>query len=141
MRRVVFALIGAASLLAALIFWLIDGEAGWAAGRGALGVFVSVLIVGLPTLYYCCRRGLWELWRFTLLGAAAGLLCALPLAGGPYQFGFLLVLFVAGGAVGGASFWLAAIWRNQDLTCPKALCLPCGAVYRVARNALKRQSK
>lgn len=141
MRRVILVLICAAVLLAALISWLGAGETGFAAGRGALAVFLSVLIVGLPSLYDCCRRGLWEAWRFMLFGAASGLLSALPLYGGPYLFRFLLVLFVAAGAAGGALFWLAAIWRNRDLSCPKTLRLPDGTVYRVARTALVRQSK
>lgn len=140
MRRVMLALLGAAGLLAGLIFWLGSGEAGFAAGRGALGVFFGVLVVGLPSLYYCCRRGRWELWRFALLGALAGFLCALPFYAGPYLFGLVAVLFVAGGAVFGVLFWLAAIWRNRDLTCPKSICLPCGTVYRVARNALRQRS-
>jgi hypothetical protein len=139
MRRVLFALLGEAALLAALIFWLGSGEAGFAAGRGALGVFVSVLMVGLPSLYYCCRRGLWDAWRFVLLGALGGLLCVLPFYGGPYLFGFLLVLFVAAGAVFGGLFWLLAIWRNLDLTCPTSICLPCGTVYKVARKAFSRR--
>jgi len=141
MRRVLFALIGVAVFLAALIFWIGSGEAGFAAGRGALGVFVSVLMVGLPSLYYCCQRGLWDAWRFVLLGAISGLLCVLPLYGGPYLFSFMLVIFVAAGAALGGLFWFAAIWRNLDLTCPKVVCLPCGTVYKVARKAFSRQSK
>jgi hypothetical protein len=141
MRRVVLALLGEAVLFAALIFWIGSGNRGFAAGQGALGVFVSVLMVGFPSLYYCCQRGLWDAWRFVLLGALGGLLCALPLYGGPYLFGFLLLLFVLAGAAFGALFWLTAIWRNLDLTCPKTICLPCGTVYKVARKAFSRQSK
>ncbi len=139
MRRVVLALLGEAVLFAALIFWIGSGESGFAAGRGALGVFVSVLLVGFPSLYYCCKRGLWDAWRFVLLGSLSGLLCALPLYGGPYLFGFLLLLFVVAGAAFGGLFWFSAIWRNKDLTCPRSFCLPCGAVYKVARNALSRR--
>ncbi|WP_126447322.1 hypothetical protein [Sulfuricystis multivorans] len=140
MRRVMLALFGAAGLLAGLIFWLGPGEGGCAAGCGAWGVFVSVLVVGLPSLYYCCRHGVWELWRFTLLGALAGLLCALPFYAGPYLFGLVALLFVLAGAAFGGLFWLAAIWRNHDLTRPKSIRLPCGTVYRVARNALRQRS-
>lgn len=139
MRRVVLALLGEAALFAALIFWIGSGESGFAAGRGALGVFVSVLMVGFPSLYYCCKRGLWAAWRFVLLGALGGLLCVLPLFGGPYLFGFLLLLFVVAGAAFGWLFWFSAIWRNQNLTCPRSFCLPCGTVYKVARNALSRR--
>jgi hypothetical protein len=141
MRRVLIALLGEALLFGALIFWIGSGDKGFAAGRGALGVFVSVLMVGFPSLYYCCQRGLWDAWRFVLLGALGGLLCALPLYGGPYLFGFLLLLFVLAGAAFGGLFWLSAIWRNMDLTCPKNICLPCGTVYKVARKAFSRQSK
>lgn len=138
MRRVLLALLGVASLFAALIYWIASGESGMAAGRGAIGVFISVLMVGFPSLYYCCKRGLWQGWRFILLGALSGAFCALPLLGGPYLFGFLLIVFVAVGAGYGGLFWLAAIWRNEDLTCPKSFCLPCGQAYRVARRALRR---
>lgn len=140
MRRIMLALFGTAGLLAALIFWLGSSEAGIATGRGAVAVFVSVLLVGVPALYYCCRRGLWEAWRFVLFGALAGLLCAAPMASGQHHYGLVAVVFVAAGAVWGVLFWLAAIWRNRDLNCPKSICLPCGTVYRVARNVL-RQSK
>ncbi|MFN3883605.1 MAG: hypothetical protein ACK4Q4_02465 [Rhodocyclaceae bacterium] len=136
-----FALFATAGLLAALIYWLGSGEAGLAAGRGALGIFVSVLIVGLPSLYYCCRTARWESWRFVALGGLAGFLCALPLAGGPHRFGLVAVSFTMGGAVWGAMFWLAAIWRNRELNRPTSICLPCGTVYRMARDALGRQSK
>lgn len=139
MHRVLIALLGEALLFGALIFWIGSGDKGFAAGRGALGVFVSVLIVGFPSLYYCCQRGLWDAWRFVLLGALGGLLCVLPLYGSHYLFGFLLVLFVAAGAAFGGLFWLSAIWRNRDLTCPKSFCLPCGKVYKVARKALSRR--
>ncbi|MFN4148436.1 MAG: hypothetical protein ACK4E4_02655 [Rhodocyclaceae bacterium] len=141
MRRVMFALFATAGLLAALIYWLGSGAAGLAAGRGAVGVFVSVLMVGLPALYYCCRTASWESWRFVVVGGLAGFLCVLPLAGGPHHFGLAAVLFTLGGAVWGAIFWLAAIWRNRKLNCPKSICLPCGTVYRVARDVLGRQSK
>jgi hypothetical protein len=47
--------------------------------------------------------------------------------------------FVLTGATLGALFWFAALWRNDDLTCPKSFCLPCGMVYKVARNGLRRR--
>lgn len=139
MRRVVLALLGGTVLLAVLMFWIGPGAAGFTAGRGALLVFAGVLAAGLLLLYYCCQRGLWAAWRFVLLGAFCGLLCVLPLYGGPYLFGFLLLIFVAVGAACGWLFWLAAIWRNRELTYPKFIRLSCGTTYKVARKALKRR--
>jgi len=141
MRRVVLALFGEAFLFTGLIFWLGSGEAGAATGRGSLGVFVGVLCVGFPSLYYCCQRGLWQVLRFVLLGALAGLLCVLPFLSGRYHFSYLLLMFVLAGAGMGLLFWIAGIWGNRELTCPKSFCLPCGTAYKFARNALRGQSK
>lgn len=139
MRRVMFALLGEAAAFAALVIWLELGREVERTAHGALGVFVGVLVVGFPALYYCCKNRLWEVWRFIVLGAIGGGLCALPFSGGPYGFPFLLAIFVLCGALFGTFFWLAAIWHNDDLTCPKSFCLPCGTVYKVARNALFRR--
>jgi hypothetical protein len=139
MHRVMFALAGLAVAFSALAFWLEPGRGRWSAEASALGAFVAVLAVGFPVLYYCCKRGLWEVWRFTVLVALVGGLCALPFYGGPFRFPFLLAIFVLAGALFGLAFWLAAIWRNDDLTCPKSFCLPCGKAYRVARAALLRR--
>jgi hypothetical protein len=139
MRRVVAALLGEAACFAALVLWLDADRAFGSRGLGALGVFAGVLAVGFPAMYYCCRNRMWEPWRAILLGALCGGLCALPFYGGPFAFPFLLLIFVLAGMLFGALFWVAAIWRNDDLTCPKSFCLPCGQVYRVARNALNRR--
>lgn len=141
MRRVQFALLGLAAAFAALAFWLEPGRGRWSAPFDAAGAFAAVLAVGFPVLYRCCRRGQWEVWRFVVLVALVGALCALPFYGGPFAFPFLLAIFVLAGALFGLAFWFAAIWRNEDLTCPKSFCLPCGTVYRVARRALLDQSK
>jgi hypothetical protein len=134
MHRVVAALLGMAAAFAALVIWL-DLERGisWG-GYGAAIVFVGVAGIGFPVLKHCCKHSLWEAWRFMLLGMLCGGLGALPFAGGPFTFGFLLLIFLLAGAVFGLLFWLVAIWRNDDLTCPKSFCLPCGTVYRVARS-------
>jgi peptidoglycan/LPS O-acetylase OafA/YrhL len=139
MRRVIFALIGVAAAFAALVVWL---ELGGKQGRTpifAAGLFAGVLVAGFPVLYQCCKRHWWQPWQMTLLGSLGGGLCALPFAGGPFGFGFLLAIFLLAGTGLGLLFWLVAIWRNDDLTCPRSFCLPCGAVYRVARNALNRR--
>lgn len=135
MRRALYALVGVVLVAAGLLAWL---EAGF---LFMLGVCAGLLASGFVLLYYCCRRKRWEAWRFVLFGAAVGAACALPFLGGRYIAEFLLMFFVLAGAIFGCAFWLAAIWRNTDLTCPKSYCLPCGSVYRVARNALGRQSK
>lgn len=134
MRRAVLALLGVAAGFVVLVVWLgLDGEGG---GWKAFGVFAGVLAAGFPVLYRSCRRQRWEVWRFPPLGALCGGLCALPFYGGPFGFGFLLLILVLAGMLFGLLFWLAAVWRNDDLTCPKSFCLPCGTVYRVARGRL-----
>lgn len=140
MRRVIFALLGEAAAFAALVIWFELGHATEGRGQGALGVFVGVLAIGLPSLYYCCKRRQWESWRFILLGALGGALCALPFYGGSTVFGFLVLVFALAGACFGLLFWFTAIWRNDDLTCPKSFCLPCGTAYKVVRGRIS-QSK
>jgi hypothetical protein len=137
MLRVIIALSGVASGFAMLVIFLELERATGGTLRTALMTFVGVLLIGYPILYQCCKSHWWELWRFTALGTLGGALCALPHGGGSFSFGFLLLIFVLAGAGLGIAFWLAAIWRNDDLTCPKSFCLPCG-VYKVARNALKQ---
>jgi peptidoglycan/LPS O-acetylase OafA/YrhL len=139
MRRVIAALLGVAAGFAALVFWLDLAREGGGTLRAALGVFAGVLAMGFPVLYWCCKRRYWEAWRFLLLGILGGGLCALPFAGGPFAFGFLLLVFLVAGTLLGLLFWLVAIHRNTGLTCPKSFCLPCGKVYKVARNALGRR--
>jgi hypothetical protein len=133
MRRVQLAMLGLAAGYA-LVVELLDPARGgqWA----SIGIFFAALAVGFPVLYYCCKRGYWEPWRMILLGSLGGGLCALPFAGGPFSFGFLLLILLLAGAGLGLLFWIAAIWRNDDLTCRKSFCLPCGTVYKVARGAL-----
>lgn len=139
MRRVIIGLCGMAAAFAALVVLLELGQGGGAV-RAALGGAGGVLAIGLPALYVCCRRHLWEIWHITLLGALAGGFGALPFAGGRFGFGFLLAIFLLAGAALGLLLWLAAVWRNDNLTCPKSFCLPCGTVYKVARNAFLRRS-
>jgi hypothetical protein len=140
MQRVIVALCGMAAAFAALAIWLDLGRGSGTTGWAALGVFVGVLLIGFPALRYCCKHRLWEIWHSILLGILCGGLCTLPFADGPFGFGFLLTIFLLAGTVFGLLFWLMAIWRNDDLTCPKSFCLPCGRVYKVARNALRRRN-
>jgi hypothetical protein len=140
MYRVIIALCGVAAAFAALTFWLDLGRHAGTSDQAALVVFVGVLAAGLPVLYRCCKRRLWSFWRCVALGTTAGALCALPFAGGPYGFGFLLMIYLVAGTACGMLFWMAALWRNDGLTCPKSFCLPCGTVYRFARDAIDRHS-
>ena len=139
MLRVIIALVGVACGFAALVVFLELERTRGGSTLAAAGVFVGVLAVGFPVLYQCCKRRWWEVWRFILLGMLGGSLCSLPFGGGAVSFGFLLMAFVLTGATLGALFWFAALWRNDDLTCPKSFCLPCGMVYKVARNGLRRR--
>lgn len=139
MRRVIAALLGVAAGFALLVVWLELGRESGATGQAAVIMFFSVLAAGCAALYLCCKRYWWEIWRFILFGALGGSVCALPFSGGSFSFGFLLVLFLLAGSGAGVLFWLAAIWRNDNLTCPKSFCLPCGVAYKVARNALRQR--
>jgi len=140
MHRVIIALCGVAAMLAMLTFWLDLGRHDGGSSQAALAVFAGVFAAGLPVLYRCCKRRLWSFPRCVGLGAAAGALCALPFAGGPYGFGFLLAAYLVAGTACGLLFWVAALWRNDGLTCPKSFCLPCGTVYRFARDAIDRRA-
>lgn len=140
MRRGLFALCGVAAAFALLVAWL--GLPGvWVAA-----VFFGVLAAGFSVLRcYCCRHNRWEPWRLMLFGALAGIPVALPFVPASMtatpNYGFLLLILMPAGAFYGLLFWLAAVWGNRDLTCPKFFCLPCGTIYRAALDALRAQSK
>ncbi len=138
MQRVSLALLIVAAAFAAMVLEL---GLGLNPHRAALFVFFGAFVVGYPLLYQCCKRGWWEVWQTCLLGVIAGVFCTLPFANGSFGFQFLLLIFVIAGAVLGLLFWLIAIWRNEDLTCPKSFCLPCGMAYRVARKAMPRRDQ
>jgi hypothetical protein len=136
MRRVIFTLLGEAVAIAALVIWFEFGHAAEGRGLGALGVFAGVLLIGFASLYYCCKRRQWDAWRFMMVSAFGGALCALPFYGGTGVFVFLVLVFALAGFVFGLLFWFTAVWRNHDLTCPKSFCLPCGTEYKVVRGRI-----
>ncbi len=140
MARAIAALLGAAFAFPAFALALGLEEA----LGGTLFVFASlagsVVLLGLPTLVAFCKLQWWEPWRFVAGGTLGGAICALPFAGsGRFAFAYLLVIFALTGFLLSIAFWFAAVWRNRELTCPKEFCLPCGVVYRYARNALTRR--
>ena len=139
MGRAIAAFIAAALTFPALILALgLHQTLGSAFLVGAI-LFATILALGFPTLLLFCKRQWWEPWRFVLGGTLGGALCALPFAGsGSFSFVYLVIIFALTGTAVSVLFWLAGIWRNIDLTCPKQFCLPCGAAYRFARNVLRR---
>lgn len=138
MQRVSLALLMVAAAFAVMVLELGLGRNH---ERTALFVFIGVFVIGYPLLYLCCKRGWWQIWQTALLGMTGGALCALPFANGSFGFQFLLLLFAIAGVALGILFWLVAIWRNENLTCPKSFCLPCGMAYRVARKAMLRRDQ
>jgi len=138
MQRVLIGLAFLALSFAALTHWL---ELGSHPALSAFLVATGVALVGYPALYLCCRRGWWSPFHTVALGLLAGVLVALPFDDGKILIHFLLMITVIAGGIFGLLFWVIAIWRNEDLTCPKSFCLPCGTVYRYARAAIKPQSK
>lgn len=139
MSRAIAALFAAALAFPILVVALgMHRTLGGALPVGAL-LFGCVLALGFPTLGLFCKRRWWDLWRFVGGGTLGGALCALPFAGsGNFNFAFLVVIFALLGTAVSVPFWLAAVWRNPELTCPREFCLPCGFVYRYARNVLRR---
>jgi len=125
-----------AAAFAAMVYWL---ELGAGSLRATGFTFAGVLLIGYPVLYLCCKRGWWTPFHTVGLGLVAGFLVALVFDDGKVLMQFLLLIFLVAGALFGLGFWIMAIWRNEDLTCPKSFCLPCGTVYRVARNAIRRR--
>ena len=136
MQRVLAGLVFMAASFAALVFWL---ELGAHPAWSALGVAAGVLVIGYPLLYLCCRRGWWTPFHTVALGLLAGFLVGLSFDDGKILLQFLLMITLLVGGVLGLIFWWIAIWRNENLTCPKSFCLPCGTVYRFARAAIKPQ--
>jgi hypothetical protein len=140
MTRAMAALFAAAFAFPALALALGFGEAlggDWFVG----GVtFALVICCGFPALSLYCKRRWWEPWRFIAGGTLCGALFALPFAGsGRFGFGYLVLIFALIGSLLAVAFWVAAIWRNEELTTPREFCLPCGIAYRYARNALRRR--
>lgn len=106
-----------------------------------LVLFAGVLATGLPALILFCKRQWWQPWRFLAGGTLGGALCALPFVGaGRFSPLFLIGLFALAGLVYAGLFWLAAVWRNDNLTCPREFRLPGGIRYKFARGALRRSN-
>lgn len=142
MLRAIAALLGAALAFPALMLALgLDEALGGPLLVGGL-IFGMVVALGFPALSLFCKLRWWDAWRFVLGGVVGGALCALPFLGDA-RFGavYLVVIFALVGGALAVLFWIAAIWRNDALTCPKEFCLPCGVAYRFARNVLRRRSR
>ena len=140
MARALVALFGAAFAFPALVLALGLQEALGGTVVVGISLFAAVTLLGLPALVLFCKRQWWEPWRFVAGGTLGGALCALPFAGsGRFGFAYLLVIFALAGLFLSIGFWFAAVWRNRNLTCPREFCLPCGVVYRYARNALRQR--
>lgn len=140
MTRAMVALLGAALAFPGLLLALGFGEAlGGDRFVGGL-MFALVVCCGFPALSLYCKRRWWEPWRFIVGGISGSALLALPFLGsGRFGFGYLVLIFALVGTLLSPAFWLAAIWRNEELTTPREFCLPCGVAYRYARNALRRR--
>jgi len=140
MTRAMVALFGAALAFPGFVLALGFGEAlggDWFVG-GVM--FALVVCCGFPALSLYSKRRWWEPWRFVAGGTLGSALFALPFLGsGRFGFGYLVVAFALVGGLLSVVFWLAAIWRNDELTAPREFCLPCGVAYRYARDALRRR--
>lgn len=142
MVRALAALFGTAFAFPALVLGLgLDKALGGPFVASAL-LFAFIVALGFPALSLFCRKQWWEPWRFIGAGTLGGALCALPFVGsGRFGFGYLVLIFALIGTLLSVVFWFAAIWRNDELTCPKEFCLPCGVAYRFARNVLRRRMR
>ncbi|MDO8933013.1 MAG: hypothetical protein Q7U97_11505 [Rhodocyclaceae bacterium] len=139
MNRAIAALVAVAFAFPALILALgLHEGMGGSLLVGSL-LFTAVLVLGFPSLALFCKRQWWELWRFILGGTLGGALCAAPFVSDRFSPIYLIIILALGGAVSSILFWFAGIWRNENLTCPKQFCLPCGVAYRYARHALRRR--
>ena len=85
------------------------------AGAGPVAA-LATLLLGVPALVFCSRRGWLEWWQMVLVGALFGLVCASPFAvGGIMLAAALAPAFFALGLLLGLLFRLLALWRNNRL--------------------------
>lgn len=142
MARAILALLAAALAYPSSVLALgLHKSLGGALQVGVV-LFFCVLGMGLPALVAFCKLKWWGFWRLVAGGTLGGALCALPFVGSAQvHLLFLVVIFALAGTVSAVLFWVAAIWRNNNLTCPKEFRLPGGAVYRFAYDALRRQGR
>lgn len=139
MGRALVALLATALVFAASLLTLdLHRNLGSAAFVATFTV-CGVLVLGLPVLVLFCKRQWWSPLRFALGGALGGALFAVPFANGRFSVVYLVVTLMLVGLISGIGFWFAGIWRNENLTCPKEFCLPCGIAYKYARNALRQR--
>jgi len=121
-------------LLFAALLWLL----GFDRSSGGLTAIAQATAIafgcGLPTLIWFCKCQWWQLWRFLAGGMLGGMLCALPFLDGGLAPPALLTVFAVLGLGHAWLFWLLAVWRNRNLTCPAFFRLPDGARYPVARS-------
>ena len=113
--------VGLAFLVVSLIYplgILLLADQGSVGGAISVSIFtigVSVLL-GIPLVAWCVRRGWIRLWQSSLAGAVAGAVCACVF----FTAGLNGLLLVAGpfaivGAAHGSLFWLLAFWRNEQI--------------------------
>lgn len=139
MLRVVLAFLLAVSVFPVIILFSGAHDAWQGALRVASVTAISVLGPGVPGFIYFRCRGWWRPWQFVGGGVLGGLLGGVVfLKTDATNFGFLLAVFVAAGAVHALLFWFVAVWRNPGLTTPRQYCLPDGVSYKVARGVLRR---
>ena len=139
MRRAIAAYLAVALAFPALVLMLEMHHA-----LGGVAVVISVMsmvthFLGLPALVLFCKLQWWEPWRFVVGGGIGGVVCALPFLAAPSFSPLSLVAIFALFGVGfSCVFWIAGIWRNEHLTCPREFMMPGGARFRVARGLLKK---
>lgn len=139
MARALVALFVAAFAFAASILALdLHRNFGGAVFVGAVLAGCGV-VLGLPVLVLFCKYQWWQPWRFVVGGMLGGALFSLPFLDGRLSAVFVVVVLATAGMTAGIGLWLTGIWRNENLTCPREFCLPCGIAYKYARNALRRR--
>jgi hypothetical protein len=82
---------------------------------------LATLLTALPFYRWCRARQRLDLGAFFAGGAAAGALCAVPVARIVGNWGavpYFVAWFLPIGALHATAFWFVAIWRNRALHLP-----------------------